>query len=279
MSGFKDYVLGKIIDIFESIQSVGMDGNLGQSVAEFSPTAYAEIARIRDVVIAPMAYTLLALFLVLELHAITVRMEGIQGTMGIELPLKVMFKMVLCKIVIDNVGLLMDATFAVSLDIIRRIGTTSTGAGDMLVPDFIAFQRAIDDLKFGQAVMASVNVTLIGFIISLCLMFVNIIVIARFFEIMVYMAIAPIPVATLPNNELNSIAKNFFKSFAAVCLHGVLIFIILNIYLTLLRGGALGAMEGGNFNSALWSLLGFSIILAVAVKSSGSWAKSMLNAM
>lgn len=96
--------------------------------------------------------------------------------------------------------------------------------------------------------------------------------IARFIEIYVYIAISPIPIATFPSDDLNQIAKGFLKSFAAVCLQGAFIYLILSFFPILVSSNILG-------DTSAWGLLLYSLILALGVFSSSRWAKSVCNAM
>ena len=81
----------------------------------------------------------------------------------------------------------------------------------------------------------------------------------RFIEIYMYVAISPIPIATFPSEDLSQIGKNFLKSFAAVCLQGTLIYLILTFFPVILSDNLL------NENSAplIYSYIPFVLILAV----------------
>ena len=52
----------------------------------------------------------------------------------------------------------------------------------------------------------------------------------RFFKIYIYTAIAPIPLATFAGQPTEQIGTNFLKSYAAVCLEGVIIILACIIF-------------------------------------------------
>lgn len=276
-----DYILKEIIGIYEAISNVGMDSNLTTSLESFNSTVYTGIKLIRTNVIAPVAYVILSLFLLLELQNIVTRVEGIQGTLGAELPIKALFKVLICKTIIDNVGLITSAFYEVSLHLIKEtqavLGLTSMAG---LSPNIVALRRVIEDYSILARFSLSAKISIISILVTLILLAVKVIIVARFFQIFIYIAISPIPVATLPHSEMSSIAKNFFKNFAAACLHGVLIYIILAIFPLLVKGAVLGAIDGtGDLYADLWKILGYSFILGISVTASGKWAKSICNAM
>ena len=52
----------------------------------------------------------------------------------------------------------------------------------------------------------------------------------RFFKMFIYVAVAPIPLATFGGEETSHIGKSFLKTFAAVCLEGAVIVLACIIY-------------------------------------------------
>ena len=123
----------------------------------------------------------------------------------------------------------------------------------------------------------------------------------RVFELLVYVAISPIPIAFLPlsggNENYSRITINFLKNFIAVSLQGVLMYLNLIIYglicdsrvdiflkqfETEVNGFKQFQIPGGTEMSALTSILVemaiYSIIMVLAMAKCGSWAKSAIDA-
>lgn len=274
-----DWILQQLTSIFSKIGNVGNDLLL-KTLRDFNPTVSQGINSIQTGVIRPVAYTILALFLLLELNHIIVRFEGQQGTMGVELPLKLMFKFVVFKMVIDKVGTILGAMEYVAMKIIGGIARLpDVSPGGTWEANLGAIEVTLNGMRWWSSIMLAMNVFILGLIVSLTLIIIKVIIIARFFELFVLTAIAPLPIATMPSDDLG-IAKNFFKNYAAVLLHGVFIFIIISI-IPMLVGGAF-FQAGGDGIDALINvngIVGYSVVLLIAVISSGRWAKSICNAM
>ena len=96
---------------------------------------------------------------------------------------------------------------------------------------------------------------------------------------LLYTAIAAVPIATLGGGDLGMIGKNFLKSFAAVCVQGVLIYIAMSMFGTLAVSIPSGGLAGGDVTGVLFQCLLYSLVLVMAVFSSGRLAKSICNAM
>lgn len=273
-------VLGWINDII-----LGMGDKKGVLTGDLSlglPKLYPLVNDIMDIVILPVAYVVLALFFILEIYRASVRVDGMGGgvaNLGAEIIFRIMLRMVLCKLAVDSVPLILNAIYSLTTYI------TSGVHGVMSDVDFNygigieveALRSAVESLGFWTG-LVSLILCFIVFLISLVAVGIShVIIVTRFIELYLYYAIAPIPIATLPSDELSSIGKNFLKSFAAVSLQGTLIYIILTFFPVLLNGTFL--TDTDNIFLALLGVLGYSIVLVIAVFTTGRWAKSICNAM
>jgi hypothetical protein len=138
--------------------------------------------------------------------------------------------------------------------------------------DIGAITAEINSMGLGAQIGLLLELIIIKFGVWVIMGLVQIICIGRFLEIYIHVAIAPIPLATLPSDDLNSIAKNFLKSFAAVSLQGALIYLILSFFPQLVNSNILG-------EQIAFTMLLYSIVLVIAIFSAGKWAKSICNAM
>lgn len=274
------HIIEQIAEVYRLITYAGTSDFLFQSLEKFDAVLYKDIAKIRNLVISPVAYTILALFLVLELHHVATRIEGHQGTLGTEMALKPIFKMLICKTVIDKVGDITGALYEISLHITSEIAKVFyVDITNSIQPNFVALENALNKYNLIEKFFISGKLNMICLLIGLCFLIVKVIVIARFFEIFIFIAISPLPLATLPHAEMSGIAKNFLKNFAAVCIHGVFIYLSLTLFGVLVNSAVLGALDGTDFNADLWKVLGYSFVLVICVIASGKWAKSLCNAI
>ena len=110
--------------------------------------------------------------------------------------------------------------------IMRSAGVFSSGKAAL--PEEIT--AAIEDCGFFESIPLWA-VTLIGSLVVTVLSFIMILTVyGRFFKIYIYTAIAPIPLATFAGQPTEQIGKNFLKSYAAVCLEGVIIILACIIF-------------------------------------------------
>lgn len=232
--------------------------------------------------VMPVAYIVLALFFVMELYKASLKVDGAGGgnQLGAEMVFRVMIKMVICKVVLDETPNILKAIYSATTEITNLISGIVEGGSATGGMDTEALEPVIDALGFWGGIPVIIIVCIILLVTLVAVGLANVIIVARFVEVFVYICISPIPIATLPNEEMSQIGKNFLKSFAAVCVQGTLIFLVLSFFPLLFNSGFLendGA--AGSIYLSLLGVLGYSIVLVLAIFSTGKWAKSICGAM
>jgi len=262
--------------VLDSLNNLG-GGIIIQSPKDFNSEIYNGTISIMNNGVMPIAYVILGLFFMLEIYNITIRNDLGQGITGVEVPFKVFFKMAVCKVFIDSIPKILDAIYSISALIITKVNLG--GGGDVDLIDIDKVKAVIEQMGYGTQLMNCVLVSIIWLVVMFIGLMITVIVVGRMIQMYVMFAIAPIPLSTIPNAEWSSIAKNFLKDFAAVCLQGTLIFIVLAIF-KIIMGKCLPAVtEPTEFLSAMLQAAGYAIILLIAIFQTGRWAKTFCNVM
>ena len=272
----EDYIVNKILDVLNTVESLG-SGILIQSPETFNTTLYNGIINIMENAVKPVASVILGIFLALELYNIATRTEGMSN-LGIEIPMKTLLKFVLCKVVMDNLRLILLAMYEVSSAVITNMNGVFHSTITTNTTNIETIKTTVESMEFGVQLLTSVEVTIIWLLIKLVSVLVTVIVIARMVELYVLIAISPVPAATLPNAEASSVAKNFLKVFLAVCIQGALIFLVIAMFGIIVSSVGL-SVDGAEFSKSLFTILGYAIVLIISLFSTGKWAKSICNAM
>lgn len=273
----EDWIINRINEIIQGVGELGTEGDLIKSPQEYNGTLYNGVLMIMENAVMPVAYVLLGLLFMLELYNITIRTEGMSNN-AFEIPFRAMFKIAICKLVVDSTPLIMGAIYGISTFIISNIGAVFGSETASVILDQVALRQQIADMRYTTKLLTAVQVLLIWLIYKFASLIILVIIIGRMVEIYVYIAVAPIPIATFPNTELSSVAKNFLKSFAAVSIQGVLIMIVLAMYGTLVASVG-GATTYDDFSDALWQAMLYSVVLVVALFMTRRWSNSITNAM
>ena len=137
--------------------------------------------------------------------------------------LKLFIRFAIAKIVVTYGMDLMMVIFKISQGIVSKVMTISkiTSSTNSTLPTEMI--KAIEDCGFFESIPLWA-VTLIGGLVVTVLSFIMIMTVyGRFFKLYLYTALAPVPLSTFAGEPTQSVGKSFLKSYAAVCLEGVII--------------------------------------------------------
>ena len=93
-------------------------------------------------------------------------------------------------------------------------------------------------------------------------------------EIYLVTSLAPVPLATMVNREWGQIGQGYLKSLFALGFQAVLMIICVAIYAVLVQNIAVDA----DISSAIWTCMGYTVLLCFTLFKTGSMAKSIFSA-
>lgn len=271
-------IISLLTQINQMVATLGDNTGLLSSPETWNPALAAYANGISEVVIKPVAYTIFTLFLMLELYHLGQRLSSMGGSQQIVLQqVGLMFvKVLLCKWAIDN------SLFLVS-GIVEIFQQITAGISSFIGTGYVDAQLDIDALvatvptDFLSRLQTQVILLIPYAIIWLVKTLLSAIVVARFVELYVMMAIAPLPLSTFCSHELHNIAVNYCKNVAAVGLQGALIYIVIGFSSALTA--SVFSPNTESLVAAAWGLATASVVIFFAVFTCGKWARSYLNAM
>ena len=148
-----------------------------------------------------------------------------------ETTVKVFVRFVIAKYLINNCLKLMVNFVTIVQSVISKIANSSKigTALEFSIPSKVqATFNSIGILDGAIPIWAVCFIAHIAFIIIGIVLLLT--VYGRFFRIYMYTATAPIPLSTLAGQPTENIAKSFLKSYAGVCMQGVVIVLACVIY-------------------------------------------------
>jgi hypothetical protein len=96
----------------------------------------------------------------------------------------------------------------------------------------------------------------------------------RMIEIYMVTSVAPIPMATMVNREWGQMGQNYLRSLFALGFQAFLIMVCVGIYAVLVQNISVGS----DVSAALWTCIGYMVLLCFTLFKSSSLAKSVFNA-
>lgn len=263
------------------IEALNLVSNLTTTTAisNFNEGVYSACLAINTYAIKPVSSVVLALFFMLELYNVVIRTD-LNGIRGVEIPFKTMFKIAVCKMMIDSSSDIMKGIYDAMNGIMINANSISfaSSTADLGVD---SVEGAVSAILGGmpELMIIACQVLIITLLISATSIIVQLILVGRMIEIYVYLAVAPLPMVTLANQDQSSIGKNFLKSFVAVCLQGTLIVIVIKLFGALMGSIDASSLGVATISGLLWRAAGYCLLLIIALFSCGKWAKSICNAV
>lgn len=236
-------------------------------------------------VLRPFCYTIIALCMMIEIAGVASKVDIIKFEHG----LKLAVKMCLAKVFIDIAPMLLLAIYRQAQTWIHGYSSASSLGRNCLDK----LEPLVDNLSgLGGILGIFLSTFIVLLAIKVCGLMVMVMAYGRVFEVLVYVAVSPIPCAFFPlgNGDGGGFSRTtakFLRSFAAVCLQGVMMMAVLQFF-SVIIGAALdsviaGVDTGGDVNAAItnliYTMLLGSVSLVMAITKCGSWAKGILDAM
>ena len=197
-----------------------------------------------------------------------------------EVAFRMFIRFALAKAVVTYGMELMMALFK----IVQGVVTTVMNAAGMGATTPISMPAELDaavrELDFLESIPVWA-VSLIGSLFIIVLSFVMIMsVYGRYFRLYLYTAIAPVPLSTFAGEPTGSVGKNFIRSYAGVCLQGVVIALSCIIF-SAISSSPPAVDTSASVVTAVWTYVGelaFNLLVLVgAIKGCDRIVKEIMG--
>ncbi|WP_170042467.1 conjugal transfer protein TrbL [Enteroscipio rubneri] len=268
------------------LESIGYEGILGADFGSMLTTAggtsmYDIVHAVWQVAILPIGCGVLSLVFTIKLIQISQRMDGSQSLPGVK---EVVFLLVFFAVflfLIQNSFELMQAIYeVVGLAIDRTIALFGTGGA--LDLGEVSIVTGDDDLP---SLIAMLLVSLVSWLVVLVAYIVSLVVCwARALQLYIMASFSPIPLSLMALDDTRQIGVGYIKNFAAVCIAGLIILILL-VSFPLILGGLVAVNPGTGTpidsiaNGLTYALqyLAMCVLLILSLVKSGTWARDIVS--
>lgn len=165
--------------------------------------------------------------------------------------------------------------FDVAQHVVNQAAGVIIGDTAMNVSELMGdLEARLMDMEIGPLFGLWFQSSLIGIIawaLSICIF---IITYGRMIEIYMITSVAPIPMATMVNREWGQMGQNYLRSLFALGFQAFLIMVCVGIYAVLVQNISVDS----DVSTALWTCIGYTVLLCFTLFKSSSVAKSIFNA-
>ena len=268
-------IMGNLTGLFDTVNTrVGeIAVQVGTTPAAWNAGVFSLIRQLSETVILPIAGLVLTFVATYELIQLLIEKNNLHD-LDYWIFFKWIFKTACAILVLSNTFNIVNAVFDVSQSVIARAGGVIQGSTDITPTMLDNLEATLETMGIGSLLGLFMQSLLIHVTMWALNIIIFVIVYGRMLEIYMMTSLAPIPVATLANREVGSMGQNYLKSLFAVGFQGLLILLCLGIYAVLVQSTA----TTGDPIGAIWSCVGYTVLLAFMLFKTGSIAKSIFSA-
>ena len=271
-----DGILANLSGLFDSVNTeVGeIAAELGTTPAGWNAGIFNMVRSLSENVIVPIAGIIITFVMCYELIHMVIEKNNMHD-FDTSIFFKWIFKTFIAVLFVTNCWNIVMGVFDVTQSVVNRSAGVIIGNTSIDIASVIAdLEARLEAMSIGGLIglwFQSLFVGLTMKALSICIMLV---VYGRMIEIYLVSSIAPIPMATMVNHEWGSVGQNYLKSLLALGFQAFLIMICDGIYAVLVQTIAVT----GDISGAIWTCMGYTVLLCFTLLKTGSLAKSLFGA-
>ncbi len=265
LSGLFDSVNTKVADIGTQV---------GSTPESWNGSMYNMIKTLSDDVILPIAGVILAIVMTLELIQLITDKNNMHDV-DTWIFFKWIFKTACAVLIVSHTWDIVMGVFDVAQTVVSRAsGVILSSTNIDMASHFANLESNLWGMDVGELIGLWLQSFVVGismWALSICIF---IIAYGRMIEIYLVTSVAPIPMSTMVNREWGQMGQNYLRSLFALGFQGFLIMICVAIYAVLVQN----MVVDSNVSAAIWSCMGYTVLLCFTLFKTGSLAKSVFNA-
>ena len=277
----KEVLVGGIVSnlsgMFDSVnQQVGdIAGQVGAPPQAWNGSIYNMIRSLSDNVIIPIAGVILAFVMTMELIQMVADKNNMHGDVDTWMFFKWIFKTACAVIIVTNTWNIVMGIFDVGQSVVNSAaGVIAHDTSIDINSVIVDLEERLYEMDIGPLFglwFQSLFVGICTWALTICIF---IITYGRMIEIYLVTSVAPIPMATMVSKEGGNMGQNYLRSLFALAFQAFLIIVCVAIYAALVQNIAVDA----DISSAIWTCMGYTVLLCFTLFKTGSMAKSIFSA-
>lgn len=270
-------IIGNLSGLFDSVngQVADISAQVGATPQAWNAAIYNMIRSLSENVIIPIAGVILAFVMTLELIQMVSDKNNMHGDVDTWMFFKWIFKTACAVLIVTNTWNIVMGVFDVGQSVVNSAaGVISSDASIDISSVVVDLEQRLMEMDIGSLIglwFQSLFVGICTWALTICIF---IITYGRMIEIYLVTSIAPIPMATMVNKDGGNMGQNYLRSLFALAFQAFLIIVCVAIYAALVENIAIDT----DVSKAIWTCMGYTVLLCFTLFKTGSMAKSIFSA-
>ena len=272
-------IMSNLSGMFDSVnqQVADIATQVGQTPQGWNGSIFSMIQNLSNSIMVPIAGVILAIVMTLELIQMITDKNNLHDV-DTWMIFKWVFKSAAAILIVSNTWNIVMGVFDAAQSVVAQAaGIIGSDASIDISSVMTDMESRLMDMDLGPLFGLWFQSLFIGITMWALYICIFIVIYGRMIEIYLVTSVAPIPMATMMGKEwggMGQMGHNYFKSLFAIGFQGMLIMVCVAIYAVLVQSIA----TESDIIMAIWSCVGYTVLLCFTLFKTGSLAKSLFGA-
>ena len=269
-------IMSNLSGMFDSVnqQVADISGQVAKTPQTWNGDIFSMVENLSETVIVPIAGVILAFVMTLELVQIIMDKNNFND-IETAVFFRWIFKTACALLIVTNTWNIVMGVFDLAQGVVNQ------ASGVIVADTSINLESALPDLEARLMEMEigplfglwfqSLFVGITMWALTICIF---IVIFGRMIEIYLVTSLAPIPMATMLGKEWGGMGQNYLRSLFALGFQAFLILVCVAIYAVLVQNIA----TEDDISWAIWTCMGYTVLLCFTLFKTGSLSKSIFAA-
>ena len=269
-------IVSNLSGMFDSTnEQVGnIVGQVGMTPQSWNSGIFTMIQNLSNTVILPIAGAILAIVMTLELIQLVTDRNNLNDV-DTWMYFKWVFKSACAVVIVTHTWDIVMGIFEASQSVVSSAAGVIVGQTNIDISSVVGgLESRLNEMDLGPLVglwFQSLFVGLCTWAITICIF---IITYGRMIEVFLVTSVAPIPMATMVNREWSQMGQNYLRTLFSLGFQAFLIVVCVAIYSVLVQNISVS----GDISTAIWTCMGYTVLLCFCLFKTSSLARSVFNA-
>ena len=269
-------IMSNLSGMFDSVnqQVADISVQVGQTPQGWNSSIFNMIQNLSETIIIPIAGAILAFVMTLELIQLIVEKNNLHDV-DTWMFFKWVFKSAAAILIVTNTWNIVMGVFDVAQSVVAQAaGIVGSDASIDISSVMTDMEPRLMEMELGPLFGLWVQSLFIGITMWALYICIFIVIYGRMIEIYLVTSVAPIPMATMMGKEWGGMGQNYLRSLFALGFQAFLIIVCVAIYAVLVQGIA----TEDDIIMAIWTCVGYTVLLCFMLFKTGSLSKAVFQA-
>ena len=269
-------IMSNLSGMFDSVnqQVADISVQVGQTPQGWNGSIFNMIQNLSETIIIPIAGVILAFVMTLELIQLIVEKNNLHDV-DTWMFFKWVFKSAAAILIVTNTWNIVMGVFDVAQSVVAQAaGIIGSDASIDISTVMADMETRLMEMDLGPLFGLWVQSLFIGITMWALYICIFIVIYGRMIEIYLVTSVAPIPMATMMGKEWGGMGQNYLRSLFALGFQAFLIIVCVAIYAVLVQGIA----TEDDIIMAIWTCVGYTVLLCFTLFKTGSLSKAVFQA-